>query len=151
MTIQDWGAIGEVIGAIGIIATLIYLSIQIRQTRDVVRGSTIQARSDSAIAQFTAMSTSPDLVKVLVGDLKIEGGEDEFRLRSFFMLGFKNMENAFLQHNLGIYTWPNYQEGATVRRWFTTYVSVSGWWEESRHFFDSGFREYVDEIVERGT
>jgi hypothetical protein len=31
MTIQDWGAVGEIVGAIAVVASLIYLAIQIRQ------------------------------------------------------------------------------------------------------------------------
>ena len=31
MSIQDWGAIGEVVSAIGVIVTLIYLTTQLRQ------------------------------------------------------------------------------------------------------------------------
>ena len=36
MTIQDWGAIGEIIGALAVVASLIYLAMQIRQnTRQI--------------------------------------------------------------------------------------------------------------------
>ena len=31
MTIQDWGAVGEIVGAIAVLLTLIYLALQIRQ------------------------------------------------------------------------------------------------------------------------
>ena len=33
MTIQDWGAIGEIVGAVGIVVTLVYLAQQIRFAR----------------------------------------------------------------------------------------------------------------------
>ena len=36
MSIQDWGAIGEIIGALAVVASLIYLAVQIRQnTRQI--------------------------------------------------------------------------------------------------------------------
>ena len=31
MTIQDWGALGEIIGALAVVASLVYLAVQIRQ------------------------------------------------------------------------------------------------------------------------
>jgi len=31
MTIQDWGAIGELVGGVAVIVTLIYLALQVRQ------------------------------------------------------------------------------------------------------------------------
>ena len=42
MTIQDWGSIGEILGAIATIATLIYLATQIRQnTKQLEAGASI--------------------------------------------------------------------------------------------------------------
>ena len=41
MTIQDYGAIGEIIGAIAVVATLIYLSLQLRQYNKGLRSSTV--------------------------------------------------------------------------------------------------------------
>ena len=36
MSIQDWGAIGEIVGALAVVASLIYLAMQIRQnTRQI--------------------------------------------------------------------------------------------------------------------
>lgn len=36
MSIQDWGAIGEIVGALAVVASLIYLAVQIRQnTRQI--------------------------------------------------------------------------------------------------------------------
>ncbi len=35
MTIQDWGAIGDLVGGVAVLVTLIYLAIQIRQSTKV--------------------------------------------------------------------------------------------------------------------
>jgi hypothetical protein len=36
LSIQDWGAIGEIVGALAVVASLIYLAMQIRQnTRQI--------------------------------------------------------------------------------------------------------------------
>ena len=54
MTMQDWGALGEVIGAIAVVITLIYLAKQIRQNtiamqegRRLALAQTYQVRSDA--------------------------------------------------------------------------------------------------------
>lgn len=41
MTIQDWGAIGEILGAIGVMLTLIYLARQIRENSRQMRVSSL--------------------------------------------------------------------------------------------------------------
>ena len=46
MSIQDWGAIGEIVGAIGVILTLIYLATQIRQNTRQLRSEGHQGITD---------------------------------------------------------------------------------------------------------
>ena len=41
MTIQDWGAVGEILGAIGVVVTLIYLARQIRENSRQMRVGSI--------------------------------------------------------------------------------------------------------------
>ena len=43
MSLEDLGNIGELVAAIGVIASLIYLAIQIRQNTQSVRSSAVQA------------------------------------------------------------------------------------------------------------
>ena len=43
LTIQDWGALGEMIGSIAIIISLIYLVLQIRQNTKATKVATSQA------------------------------------------------------------------------------------------------------------
>ena len=41
MSIQDWGALGEIVGGIGVVVTLIYLAIQIRENSRQMRVSSL--------------------------------------------------------------------------------------------------------------
>ena len=42
MTIQELGSIGEFISSIAVLLTLIYLAVQVRQTRNATIASTMQ-------------------------------------------------------------------------------------------------------------
>jgi hypothetical protein len=46
MTIQDWGAIGEVVGAIAVVVTLAYLATQVRYARLAASDTSRQGRAD---------------------------------------------------------------------------------------------------------
>ena len=48
MSLQDIGSIGELIGALAVIFSLVYLAIQIRQNTEAVRIQTYQAIMDSS-------------------------------------------------------------------------------------------------------
>ena len=47
ITLQDLGNLGEILGAVGVVVSLLYLAIQIRQNTRSVRASTYQAFSES--------------------------------------------------------------------------------------------------------
>lgn len=58
-TIQDYGALGEVIGSIGVIATLVYVAIQIRQNGKLVDnalGATRAQNLSTITSRYNAIS-----------------------------------------------------------------------------------------------
>ncbi len=55
---QLLGNYGEFVGAIGIVITLIYLAIQVRQNTRMMRASIRQARSDSSVQLYSLGATS---------------------------------------------------------------------------------------------
>jgi len=71
LTIQDWGAIGEVIGAAAVVVSLIYLAIQIRQNTKQIQQS-IRSNRLSALERDIAagnrirelLVVNPDLLDV---------------------------------------------------------------------------------------
>jgi hypothetical protein len=66
MTIQDWGAIGEVVGAIGVILTLLYLATQIRQNTRQLRSEGHQGITDSYSATLGQLLADDALFKAIV-------------------------------------------------------------------------------------
>jgi len=50
MTLQDWGALGELIGGVAIIVSLIYVGLQVRQGTHATRAATSQAFTDQYIS-----------------------------------------------------------------------------------------------------
>jgi hypothetical protein len=71
MTIMELGAIGELLGAIGVIATLIYLSVQIRQntramdeSRRLSLAQTYQMRAD-ALQDMVVTAASSEISPII--------------------------------------------------------------------------------------
>jgi hypothetical protein len=60
MSLQDWGALGELIGGVAIIVSLLYVGLQVKQSTDASRAATNQSFS----AQFSELIlhiTKPEL------------------------------------------------------------------------------------------
>lgn len=99
MTIQDWGALGELVGAVAVVVTLIFLTTQIRQNTKTMRATAVEA----------AMSRSADLYSALINDKELHallrrslGGErlddDEWgRVMLFHYMNLRSVETALYQ------------------------------------------------------
>jgi len=73
MTLQDWGAIGEVIGAIAVVITLIYLAKEIRlnthamdEGRKLALAQTYQMRADALQAMLVQAADSDNIGPIII-------------------------------------------------------------------------------------
>ena len=58
MNWEAMGAIGEVVGAAGVIITVIYLALQVRQNSDLIRNNSKQLEQSYELAQAQAIKQS---------------------------------------------------------------------------------------------
>lgn len=65
MTLQDWGAIGELIGGVAVIVTLVYLSVQIREYRIGMSSATFHSTMQGFNQLNAMLGSDPDLAEVL--------------------------------------------------------------------------------------
>ena len=66
MTIQDWGAIGEVLGAVGVIVTLLYLTVQIRQNNRNLHEANSSSISQSLSSLNSRISSSAEFTELFL-------------------------------------------------------------------------------------
>ena len=132
MTIQDWGSIGEVVGAFAVIVSLLYLAIQVRQNIASERSARVSDIAEP-LAEFTGqLGQDPTLARLHVrGFAEIQLDSSERIQRGFLMLSImRKLENGFAQYRLGIV---NQQEW---RGWSTPVLGVlrspggERWWQE---------------------
>ncbi len=78
MTLQEWGALGELIGGIGIIVSLIYVGAQISQNTKITRVSTTQAflgQVSTVVMPISHMDFRDIYWRGISGISKLEGSE----------------------------------------------------------------------------
>lgn len=118
MTIMELGAIGELLGAVGVIATLIYLAMQIRQNthameenRRLSLAQTYQTRSDALQDMVVTASTSdlgPIIVKLTeagypedIRALDELSGDEKGRFRLWQIAQQTHWDNMHFQYRQG--------------------------------------------------
>jgi hypothetical protein len=133
MTIQDWGAIGEVIGALAVVVTLIYLGKQIRQntiamqeSRKLALAQTYQLRSDALQEMVVQAADSEHIGPIIVKLTELGYPEDVTSLESLSALEWgrfrlwhiaqqTHWDNMFYQYQQG-YLDPEYYEEEFKKR-----------------------------------
>ena len=101
VSIQDWGAIGEILGAIGVVVTLVYLARQIRENSRQVRVGSIIAINHLINEAWNPIYNNDRNIRVWTTGLKnpAELGEEDLALFHLFMARLANvLTTAFSQH-----------------------------------------------------
>ena len=88
MTIQDWGSIGELLGALATIATLVYLAIQIRGNTLIAKTSALQAMLDGGRDRTAKhVAGNPELADIVGRGLSsLDNLEESEKLRLYFFV-----------------------------------------------------------------
>ena len=148
------GAVANLLAAIGVIATLIYLSIQIGQNTKAVRSSSIQnlVQSFSATAQAAVENDYiiPLFLKANAGTEALTQ-EERARLHFWFIMTFRRFEGVYFQRDLGIVHADVIDGFERSHIAILASKSAQEWWAKSKEIFNSGFVSYVEDVLKKGT
>lgn len=153
MNWEALGAIANLLAAVGVIATLMYLSIQIRQNTKAVRSSSIQnlVQSFSTTAQ-AAVENEHIIPLLLKGNAGVDGltEVERARLHFWFIMTFRRFEGVYFQRDLGIV------DADVIDGFERSHVAILAsksaqqWWADSKGIFNSGFVSYLEELLAKG-
>lgn len=155
MSIQDLGNIGEFVGAIGVIVTLIYLAIQIRQNTAILRQQILSVTGAAetecaahALDIYLATARDPQLANLIykgVRSFESLSPEEQFRFSAYWHGSFMTHQNFYLQHQRGALTdraWHSYSRNIDQ---YMRLAGVQQWWQHgARAVFDEQYQRYID-------
>jgi hypothetical protein len=149
MTLGDLGNIGDFLGAIAVLVTLMYLAIQVRQNSSTSRAQTRQALADSQINLLNSRVTDPFLRAV---SFKMYSGEElgeaeKYALRLHIIAHIRLFENYFTQYVLGTMDkedWRAMREVIGSQFVLPAYRQVFSYRE---NIWNSGFAAEVNQIL----
>lgn len=105
MSIQDLGSLGELLGAIGVIVSLIYVASQIRQNTRAIRSSSVQAATLSTGQTVALMGQSPQNADVFYRGMRSYDELSESEQTHFMIMVsgvFTNCDAMFWDHQHGL-------------------------------------------------
>ena len=147
MTLQDLGSIGEFLGAIGVIASLIYLAVQIRQNTRSVRAASFQETVRDAAAMSDTLATNAALSRIYwegVQDYDALKPDERHRFGAYLLGVFRRMENFVYQTEHGALESDSWEGLRNLTRIILSTPGGAAWWERAQGLFSPAFRAYVD-------
>ena len=153
-SIQDFGAIGEIVGGIGVIASLLYLSVQIRQNSRSTKAEAVQAAQQSMVDLALTMAGDPFYSAMTnkahaVSFLNLSE-EERGRLGWFWFAVMRTTETLYhhyLQGSADVSIWETYARGITQN---LRNAGFRQWWRNLGDYgFSSEFTSFVNATLDR--
>ncbi len=148
MTIQDLGALGELLGSVAVLATLVYLALQTRQNTLAISAQVDAARLGAANSSNLSVATSTELAEALNEDRVEPMTTNQARREHYWTARFFTIQWSFIEARRGLL--PGFSDARMALRildLFNGFRSVEGWWEArtTKGGFDPEFVEFVEE------
>lgn len=149
--LQDLGNIGEFIGAIGVVISLVYLARQMIHNTASVRAASFNAMVQNSIRLLEHAFRDSEFADFLARaerDPTSLSDAERVRWDAYMTAVYRHFGNLQYAHRVGTLDrqmWESYR--ATLKDHLRT-PSWAAWFQEHRHLFSSALGAQIDEALE---
>ena len=143
--------IGELLVAIAVVISVVFVAVEIRQNSEAQIRSTTQEAVANYISSLERMVDNPDFSCLYirgVQDYRALSGADRLRFSAYYMSTYYQLQEMFQfseQGSIDADTWSGFLGLLTET---TRYPGVRQWFSDRRHWFSSDFQAYVDKLIQ---
>ena len=101
MALENLANIAEILGAILVVVTLVFLTLQIRQQTKALKATTIQEVMQSELAMMSILAEHAGVWEKIIAGLPLAPGEETRRAIVIFNVYMIETEHRFHQFNTG--------------------------------------------------
>jgi len=150
MTLQDASDLAQVISAVAVVVSLVYVAHEVRHNSRQPRLSKQQAQADAASQYLTHLGTDPAFLEMVRRHTPPNVPTEMDRLQATLVLNgvfvqFQAGWEAAALDRRGLKGWWTYQERA-MSTWLVSPI-IQDWWARDRMNFSDDFRAAVDRKI----
>lgn len=154
MDIMELGAVGELVGGVAVVATLIYLALQVRQGANAATSSAMGSWLSDY--NYVAMELVKDegfteIVRHGLSDFEKLSGNEQMRIHGWMTTHILNAQNLFLELKEGT-THPRLAQPTLAFN--SRMLKTPGgrlWWDSGRSIWAPEFILHIDGLMEKTT
>ena len=144
------GSVGDAIGGVGVVLTLLYLAHQTRQNTRAVRAASFHQVADSLSDISMNVVQDPSLVSLLTrvnADEESLTPEDIARYGFFLLTTLRRIESLFFHAEQGTIEFESWRGTQRTLHIILGREVSREWWATNADRFNVSFRAYVDQNV----
>ena len=149
MNLEQLANLGELIGGIAVVASLIYLAVQIRQNTRTVKSATLAENSQLWVSMLLTLGDKNNVPAFSYGYFPLENMDPQkftqFQLqcRAFFV-SMEQQHYQYMQGTLDAETYEGYAR--SISRTILPFPGFRLYWDINGEDFSPLFREHLDEL-----
>ena len=142
------GAVGEALGAAGVILSLLYLAVQIRGDARAKRTEVVHQQSEAFRSFLHILATNREIADIYhrgLADFKSLKDEELVRFSTLLGYLFRVYEENFYQWREGVLDAHIWHGLKSPIHDILAYPGAQDWWATRSHWFSLDFRQFVQE------
>ena len=147
------GAVGEILGALGVLASLVYLATQIRHNTQSLQAASLQSVLDGPRDRyFLPHATNAETSDIFVRGLNALDNLDEAEKRRFFFMMFEQffqMQHVMQLHERGMLSEVDYDAWLKYTASLVTTPGGAALWPHAEAVITPTVRNLINDFLER--
>ena len=151
MTLEQLAGLGEIIAALGVVISLIYVARQIRQNTDAVQANTEQWWAQAGWSRLGPVSTDRELAEWWLAGAEQFESLDEIDKQRHILFEFSVLQvwwNAYLARKKGLLSDEVWDHHLSVMKTFGQRQAIRVAWKANKHLWSEEYRELVSRYLE---
>jgi len=139
-------AIGQAVGAVAVVISLIYLSTEVRGNSRATRLESMRSLSDAINQFFRTVAQDAELADFFyrgMRDFEANKAGSLLRFSALMDYLFRIYEDMYYQHlegHLDPRVWSGFE---AIMRDMNAYPGIQAWWRSRSHWFSDQFRKFI--------
>jgi hypothetical protein len=147
LKLSDWANIAEIVSAIAVVCSLLYVGYEVHLNTIETRATNIQAMAAQSQALNLAVATNADLTEILGTPWNELTASQVNQIRRFLSTALRGAETSFILYSKGMLDERYWRAKA---REILVFLEDEGWqeqWRMGRDLFDPDFATWVDKAI----
>jgi hypothetical protein len=150
MTLEELAYISQIVGVVAVLASLIFVGLQIRQNTRALKATSHHAVTDSFNAINNLIVSDPKMARLWrLGMAGMEGFDEDERVSfSFMALAYMRIfETLYYQYSNGTLDKKLFDAELKTLKWSVTNPGFRAWWAVNPISLSAEFRAFIDGLI----